>query len=147
MSLSNVIPVWVIEIEMLQKRVEELEADARAMFPKEPYPAQPHGKGCPGCTCGLDARQAATIAALQRHLDDDVSDSEAAIRDIGIERDLRLDAEARERVLRAALERIAASPSCGCYPRHQCHTQEALQIELDAIRDIARAALSEEGKP
>lgn len=43
-----------------------------------------------------------------------------------------------------ALRRIAEQPSCGCVPcTGQCRSQEALAIELDAIRDIAREALNE----
>lgn len=43
--------------------------------------------------------------------------------------------------LREALERIARPRDCGCWPcRGQCESQEALLIEADAIRDIARLA-------
>lgn len=43
---------------------------------------------------------------------------------------------------RAALERIAGPQDCGCSPVCQCNSQESLEIEVDALRDIALAALS-----
>lgn len=43
--------------------------------------------------------------------------------------------------MRAALENIAAPRDCGCKPSCQCNTQESLEIEVEALRDIAKAAL------
>lgn len=43
----------------------------------------------------------------------------------------------------AALEKIAAEHDCGCRPCvGQCKSQEALQITVDYMRDIALAALA-----
>lgn len=45
--------------------------------------------------------------------------------------------------LRSALIRIAQPSSCGCQPcTGQCRSQEAIQIEIDGIREAAGAALS-----
>lgn len=50
----------------------------------------------------------------------------------------------RERVLREALERISRPQDCGCRPhRGQCQSQEALQIEIEGLRDLAKAALAQ----
>lgn len=50
--------------------------------------------------------------------------------------------------LEKALRDIAAPTECGCSPcRGDCRSQEALQIHIDAIQDIARAALEQATKP
>ena len=41
-----------------------------------------------------------------------------------------------------ALEEIAAPRDCGCSPVCQCNSEESLRIEIDALKDIARAALA-----
>jgi hypothetical protein len=44
--------------------------------------------------------------------------------------------------LTVALTQISQPSDCGCKPcTGQCRSEESLSIELDAIRDIARAAL------
>lgn len=48
--------------------------------------------------------------------------------------------------LRDVLKKIAAPMDCGCVPcRGQCRSAEALQIEIDAIKDMASEALAREG--
>jgi plasmid stabilization system protein ParE len=50
----------------------------------------------------------------------------------------------RVRRLTEALERISRPPDCGCVPcTGDCRGLEALEIETDAHRDIARAALED----
>lgn len=45
--------------------------------------------------------------------------------------------------LLAALKRIAAPHACGCLPcTGQCLSQESLQITVDAMRDLAEAAIA-----
>jgi len=62
-----------------------------------------------------------------------------------VPRDLYYHEIAYVRKLEGALERIAQTPSCGCKPCvGQCRSQAALEIELDAIRDMAREAIGPE---
>lgn len=44
--------------------------------------------------------------------------------------------------MRKALRKIAAPRDCGCSPVCQCNSQESLEIEIDALKDIARGELS-----
>lgn len=45
--------------------------------------------------------------------------------------------------LLAALTKIAAPDACGCQPcTGQCRSQEALEVTLGEIRDVARAAIA-----
>jgi len=49
---------------------------------------------------------------------------------------------ARVGELEKGLERIAQHPSCGCQPcTGQCRSEEALAIEIEGLREIARALL------
>lgn len=43
--------------------------------------------------------------------------------------------------LREALINIAQERDCGCSPVCQCNSESSLEIEVDALKDIARAAL------
>lgn len=45
-------------------------------------------------------------------------------------------------LMRSALERIAGPRDCGCSPVCQCNSQESLEIEVDALLDIAIVALT-----
>lgn len=54
--------------------------------------------------------------------------------------DARLIASAPD--LLEALEHIAAPRDCGCSPTCQCDSADNLRVEIDALKDIARAALT-----
>jgi hypothetical protein len=49
-----------------------------------------------------------------------------------IERDIAL----------TALQSIASAHDCGCKPSCKCNTQESLEIEVEALRDIAKSAIA-----
>ncbi len=44
-----------------------------------------------------------------------------------------------------ACKDIGAPRACGCKPVCQCLSQQSLEIEVDAIKDVAREALAEVG--
>lgn len=56
------------------------------------------------------------------------------------------DIECEREELKDVLEKIAAPHACGCKPcTGQCLSQDAMRIDLDEIRDMARAAIAVKG--
>lgn len=61
---------------------------------------------------------------------------------------MKTNLECAAPALLAALERIARPHDCGCKPcTGDCVSQTALQITVDEIRDLARAAIAAARQP